>query len=630
MPGRKLGLGITSNNKRKGLMVSVDNLGSPIDYIFDQSSCDSYVILDITPTIRLVPERHFSGNWAHWAVRSRHWTGKTPHFLISKSAQYNLVPNERLAVWSQSPDTDQWNDFDNVIQGASDLEIYNNTPFPSGIIYISPLPLYPFDRITRKVKEWLINPLVSDTPSSTNGVIGFSTSRNAGDGSGRIVPVLPYYGFKISNGAGSKNNVILTSCNHPSETPGPYQLEGAIDWLLGGSDLASYFLQYNNVFVYPCLNPQGVWAGYFRTSPQTPAGDNNRLWNTTGTNEAIDAFKTAMAIDTGSVIASAMDFHAWMDERAGFCTFTNDSFALPIAFQKRMKVFDNSYTSADSDIPESLKAWQESTLGAVIAGGPEFGGALTKNITHYKANGGYVMSSLALLTAEKRFTYGPTPGSRSFNGTTDRIDWTSVANLTNSPITISAWVYNSGAGATSDYIINIHPTGDAAFGIVFYLYDVNLVGFIRNGTQPYTWATGQFANWTNSWHHVLVTHDGTYDYSKIHIYLDGIESVLYANQQNGSAESTMAGSWSVDGRKFDDIRNFNGRISQVGVWNRVLTSTEITNLAIGYAPSRDQSGLQFYFPGNTSSLAATPGGTGTADGSTSITGVDNGPGIIYP
>jgi phage terminase small subunit len=41
------------------------------------------------------------------------------------------------------------------------------------------------------------------------------------------------------------------------------------------------------------------------------------------------------------------------------------------------------------------------------------------------------------------------------------------------------------------------------------------------------------------------------------------------------------------------------------------------------------SGLQFYFKGNTASLEATPGGTGTADGTTQLTGVGTGPAIIY-
>jgi hypothetical protein len=134
------------------------------------------------------------------------------------------------------------------------------------------------------------------------------------------------------------------------------------------------------------------------------------------------------------------------------------------------------------------------------------------------------------------------------------------------------------------------------------------------------------------WHHVLVTHDGTdNDYTKIHHYRDGTEISDNVDATNGSAVVSPAGSYSIGGRIYDDARNFDGMIAQVGVWNRVLTSTEIANLAAGYAPDlAAASGLQFYFKGNTSSLVAVPPtSTGTADGTTQVTGVGNGPSIIY-
>jgi len=100
---------------------------------------------------------------------------------------------------------------------------------------------------------------------------------------------------------------------------------------------------------------------------------------------------------------------------------------------------------------------------------------------------------------------------------------------------------------------------------------------------------------------------------------------------NGATEDAHAGKFCMGGRTYDDARNFNGKIAQVGVWNRVLTAGEIANLAAGYAPDlAAASGLQFYFKGNTSSLVAVPPtSTGTADGTTSVTGVGNGPSIVY-
>jgi hypothetical protein len=130
---------------------------------------------------------------------------------------------------------------------------------------------------------------------------------------------------------------------------------------------------------------------------------------------------------------------------------------------------------------------------------------------------------------------------------------------------------------------------------------------------------------------LLVTSDGVMtDYTHLHMYKNGGE-VTYLSGNNGAgAELALVGKWSLMGRVLDDLRNVDGRIAQVGVWNRVLTAGEIANLGAFYAPDlAAPSGLQFYFKGNTSSLVASPGGTGTADGTSQLTGVGNGPGIIY-
>ena len=137
---------------------------------------------------------------------------------------------------------------------------------------------------------------------------------------------------------------------------------------------------------------------------------------------------------------------------------------------------------------------------------------------------------------------------------------------------------------------------------------------------------------TGAWIQFTITWTGAINsYAGVHIYKNGTE-LSYSVNTNGASETTHSGSWSLGGRIYDDTRNLaDGKIAQVGVWNRVLTAGEIANLAAGYAPSlAAASGLQFYFKGNTASLTATPGGNGTADGTTQLTGVGTGPAIIYP
>lgn len=99
---------------------------------------------------------------------------------------------------------------------------------------------------------------------------------------------------------------------------------------------------------------------------------------------------------------------------------------------------------------------------------------------------------------------------------------------------------------------------------------------------------------------MIITWDGVFTaFTGIHIYKNGTE-VSYSNGINGATETTHSGSWSLGGRIYDDTRMFNGKLCQVGVWDRVITAGEIANLAAGYSPDlAAASGLVFYFKGNT-------------------------------
>src|SRR5574343_576143 len=170
-------------------------------------------------TYRITPHKHYAGNWAWWSLRSRALAGDTPTFKIAKADHYNMVAGERLCCWATQADTDTWTDFDNVTIGTTDLEFSNDTPFPSGLIYVAALPMYPFSRVQRKMNTWLVHAYTSDTASSTNGIIGNATARSVPDGSGRTAPALPFYGFKLTGDrVGSKNKAILCAGSHSTET----------------------------------------------------------------------------------------------------------------------------------------------------------------------------------------------------------------------------------------------------------------------------------------------------------------------------------------------------------------------------------------------------------------------------
>jgi len=359
-------------------------------------------------TYRITPVQHWSSTWAWFAFRSNAFGGTTPLFKVAKANHFNMEAGERLCCWATAADTDTWNDFDNVTIGATDLEFSNDTPFPAGLIYVASLPMYPFSRVQRKVNEWTRNAYVGQTASTTNFILGNATARAVNDGSGRTAPALPFYGMKITGDrVGNKNKCILSAGNHPSETPGLYQVEAAVDWLLGGSAEAETLLDYFEFYVYPCLNPQGVWGGWFRSSPQTAANDNNRIWNTTGTNEAVDAFKTAMLADTGGAIDLAFDYHSQMENTGRFTNVYDTDGTLENYYLTEMQALLTGYPLREITDSSTIIYWWINTLSASLAAFPECGGVLTQGISHWKTHAVDTLLATYEMLNDGRFTYGP-------------------------------------------------------------------------------------------------------------------------------------------------------------------------------------------------------------------------------
>lgn len=91
-------------------------------------------------------------------------------------------------------------------------------------------------------REELIDGLFPEHPQNRNGENG------------------PERPFKFE-----KQTVFLTCRVHPGETPGQFVLNGIYNFLLDESNQQANFLRDLYVFkVIPCLNPDGVYRGYYR------------------------------------------------------------------------------------------------------------------------------------------------------------------------------------------------------------------------------------------------------------------------------------------------------------------------------------------------------------------------------
>jgi len=374
----------------------------------------------MTITIRITPNPLLTvagvGQvWTWWAFKDSALAGKTPTFLINKSNYGDaatVADYMRYGCWGTAIDSDVWNDFGAPVIGATDISFAPASALPSGVLYFAMYPLYPMSRTTRKVSEWMAHDYVSDTTSSTDGVIGTSTERANGQNS-RTAPALPFHGFKISKAsANTKNKAIFTSGNHANEPMGRFALEGAIDWLLGGSANAEALLDWFDFYVYPCVSPQGVWGGHHRACAQTPAVNHNRQWNTTGTVECVDAFKVAFAADTSSAVDAAIDFHGSGSPGNGAYSYgyvEDKSAAYYAEFETEMKALDGAnFTLIDTGpITESLTRLCIATYGALLSVTVEAASSLVSNPTTWKSFGAHGAETLYSMLLDGFFTNHP-------------------------------------------------------------------------------------------------------------------------------------------------------------------------------------------------------------------------------
>ena len=157
----------------------------------------------------------------------------------------------------------------------------------------------------------------------------------------------------------------------------------------------------------------------------------------------------------------------------------------------------------------------------------------------------------------------------TFNGTSSRVSL-AVSQLpaANAAQSISAWVNYSSlpSGATS--IVALNGSSSAVRlglnGSFLYVVNSTTSGLILT-TPPST----------GTWHHVAYTYDGTTN----NLFVDGVAvSSTTTAHETGPVTSAFIGATTA-GSEF-----FNGSIDEVRIYDRALTATEVSALALGQTP----------------------------------------------
>jgi hypothetical protein len=219
----------------------------------------------------------------------------------------------------------------------------------------------------------------------------------------------------------------------------------------------------------------------------------------------------------------------------------------------------------------SEKAHADITTGLVGHWTLDEGTSTTANDTSGNNNTGTLINNPSWVTGHVG------NGALNFDGSTKYVEATNSPSLSISgnQLTVSAWVFQPNNISTSTHYAIIAKLSDPINYISPYfsyaLYFLNgsyATFFVTVGGSEQT-LTGPSLS-VNAWHHIV----GVYDGSHILLYTDGVLQGTQAQTGNISAFSTPF----RIGTNTDFSRNYSGSIDEVRIYNRALSSSDVTQL----------------------------------------------------
>lgn len=192
--------------------------------------------------------------------------------------------------WTYDLDNGPWQHFEETVDEGEYWVGENYAPFEQDTIYVCNLPVFPLARLDAAVDAWIASPLTNPTPSGDASYVIGTLPAAIGKYS-KTLPEVQLRAFTV--GTGSKK-VAATIGIHPDELSLWFS-PGMMATLLGDSAESISLRDNYTFYIYPYMNPQGLYGGYTRIDP-IDGTDANRFWNT-DTSPLRAAYKTAWATD---------------------------------------------------------------------------------------------------------------------------------------------------------------------------------------------------------------------------------------------------------------------------------------------------------------------------------------------
>lgn len=156
--------------------------------------------------------------------------------------------------------------------------------------------------------------------------------------------------------------------------------------------------------------------------------------------------------------------------------------------------------------------------------------------------------------------------------------------------TYSIWAYTDGAGGGGRGRFFEKRVAGAEVELLYYnTTDANqpFVHYVRHwsGTNG-EWRTPTDSLSLGAWVNIIVTYDAGATTNDPVIYLNGVSQTItqIVGDPTGSVD-TNTDAYVLGARGSDAIRNFDGKLAEFAIFNRILTSGEIADLAAGVSAS---------------------------------------------
>lgn len=168
-----------------------------------------------------------------------------------------------------------------------------------------------------------------------------------------------------------------------------------------------------------------------------------------------------------------------------------------------------------------------------------------------------------------------------FDGATSMLDCGNSATFDNlGPISGVVWINADSNGESNVGRIFDHTTSSSSTPkMTLRFYFDRALQFMVDGTTDLSVITSQTVVSFSTWTHVALVWDGTFnDATTVHIYLGGVETT-YATQTNGDTRASDSGnSFWMGGVTSLFTHCFNGRMDEMEIFSRTISSTEINDI----------------------------------------------------